>query len=143
MKSPRLQLYNEQCDTRSPETKRRYQLGMADQVWQAVERANESAYGKGKRTRHYDGVRDVEQRRFVAWPTGSRGTVGVEIRNSVPHGNGTPPMPRTPNGNIRQMRGFVVVAEPYDQAAERGPKGFYDAVRPDHVRDPIAVWRLL
>ena len=34
----------------SPETKRRYQLGMADQVRQAVERANESAYGKGKRT---------------------------------------------------------------------------------------------
>ncbi len=34
----------------SPETKRRYQLGMADQVRQAMERANESAYGKGKRT---------------------------------------------------------------------------------------------
>jgi integrase len=34
----------------SPETKRRYQLGMANQVRQAVERANESAYGKGKRT---------------------------------------------------------------------------------------------
>jgi integrase len=34
----------------SPETKRRYQLGMADQVRQAVERANKSAYGKGKRT---------------------------------------------------------------------------------------------
>ena len=34
----------------SPETKRRYQLGMADQVRQAVERSNESAYGKGKRT---------------------------------------------------------------------------------------------
>jgi integrase len=34
----------------SPETKRRYQLGMADQVRQAVEKANESAYGKGKRT---------------------------------------------------------------------------------------------
>lgn len=34
----------------SPETKRRYQLGMADQVRQAVERANKSAYGKGRRT---------------------------------------------------------------------------------------------
>jgi len=34
----------------SPETKRRYQLGMANQVRQAVEKANESAYGKGKRT---------------------------------------------------------------------------------------------
>ncbi len=34
----------------SPETKRRYQLGMADQVRQAVERSNESTYGKGKRT---------------------------------------------------------------------------------------------
>jgi integrase len=34
----------------SPETKRRYQLGMADQVRQAMEKANESAYGKGKRT---------------------------------------------------------------------------------------------
>jgi integrase len=34
----------------SPETKRRYQLGMANQVRQTVEKANESAYGKGKRT---------------------------------------------------------------------------------------------
>lgn len=34
----------------SPETKRRYQLGMAEQVRQAMEKANQSAYGKGKRT---------------------------------------------------------------------------------------------
>jgi hypothetical protein len=34
----------------SPETKRRYQLGMADQVRQAMEKANEYAYGRGKRT---------------------------------------------------------------------------------------------
>ena len=34
----------------SPETKRRYQLGMADQVRQAMEKANESAYGKDRRT---------------------------------------------------------------------------------------------
>ena len=34
----------------SPETKRRYQLGMAEHVRQAMEKANESAYGKGKRT---------------------------------------------------------------------------------------------
>src|SRR5580693_4169753 len=30
----------------SPETKRRYQLGMTDQVRQAVEKANEKAYGR-------------------------------------------------------------------------------------------------
>lgn len=34
----------------SPETKRRYQLGMADQVRQAVEKSNESTYGKRERT---------------------------------------------------------------------------------------------
>jgi integrase len=34
----------------SPETKRRYQLGMADQVRQAMEKANESAYGQQRRT---------------------------------------------------------------------------------------------
>jgi integrase len=34
----------------SPETKRRYQLGMADQVRQAMEKANESAYGPQRRT---------------------------------------------------------------------------------------------
>jgi integrase len=32
----------------SPETKRRYQLGMADQVRQAVEKSNEKAYGRKK-----------------------------------------------------------------------------------------------
>lgn len=31
----------------SPETKRRYQLGMADEVRKAVEKANESVYGEG------------------------------------------------------------------------------------------------
>jgi hypothetical protein len=30
----------------SPETKRRYQLGMTDQVRQAVEKANKKAYGQ-------------------------------------------------------------------------------------------------
>jgi hypothetical protein len=28
----------------SPETKRHYQLGMVDQVWEGIERANEKAY---------------------------------------------------------------------------------------------------
>jgi hypothetical protein len=58
----------------------------------------------------------VEQRRFVAWPTRSRGTIGFEIQDSVQHGNGIPPRPRTPNGNVRQMRGFAIVAEPCEQA---------------------------
>jgi hypothetical protein len=38
----------------SPETKRRYQLGMAQQVRQAVEKSNESVYGKDRLLRfHY------------------------------------------------------------------------------------------
>jgi integrase len=41
----------------SPETKRRYQLGMADEVRKAVERANESAYGEGSVLRFYYGQR--------------------------------------------------------------------------------------
>lgn len=36
----------------SPETKRRYQLGMADQVREAVERSNKSVYG-GKDVLHF------------------------------------------------------------------------------------------
>ena len=38
----------------SPETKRRYQLGMTDQVRQAVEKSNEKAYGGEKVLRFYD-----------------------------------------------------------------------------------------
>ena len=38
----------------SPETKRRYQLGMTDQVRQAVEKANQKAYGRKKVLRFYD-----------------------------------------------------------------------------------------
>jgi integrase len=39
----------------SPETKRRYQLGMADQVRKAVEKANKSIYGKKHVLRFYYG----------------------------------------------------------------------------------------
>ena len=46
----------------SPETKRRYQLGMTDQVRQAVERSNEKAYGRKKVLRLYD-VRPVEKKK--------------------------------------------------------------------------------
>ena len=45
----------------SPETKRRYQLGMADQVRQAVEKANQKAYGRKKVLRFYD-VRPDEKK---------------------------------------------------------------------------------
>jgi len=45
----------------SPETKRRYQLGMADQVRQAVEKANRKAYGRKKVLRFYD-VRPNEKK---------------------------------------------------------------------------------
>ena len=45
----------------SPETKRRYQLGMTDQVRQAVERANKKAYGRKKLLRFYD-VRPDEKK---------------------------------------------------------------------------------
>jgi hypothetical protein len=38
----------------SPETKRRYQLGMTDQVRQAVEKSNKKAYGRKKVLRFYD-----------------------------------------------------------------------------------------
>jgi integrase len=38
----------------SAETKRRYQLGMTDQVRQAVEEANQKAYGRRKVLRFYD-----------------------------------------------------------------------------------------
>jgi hypothetical protein len=45
----------------SPETKRRYQLGMTDQVRQAVEKANEKAYGGKKVLRFYDGRAPCEK----------------------------------------------------------------------------------
>ena len=45
----------------SPETKRRYQLGMTDQVRQAVEKANEKIYGREKVLRFYD-VRPDEKK---------------------------------------------------------------------------------
>jgi hypothetical protein len=38
----------------SPETKRLYQLGMTDQVRQAVEQSNERAYGRERVLRFYD-----------------------------------------------------------------------------------------
>lgn len=38
----------------SPETKRRYQLGMTEQVRQAVQKANEKAYGRKRVLRFYD-----------------------------------------------------------------------------------------
>jgi integrase len=38
----------------SPETKRRYQLGMTDQVRQAMEKSNEKAYGRGRLLHFYD-----------------------------------------------------------------------------------------
>jgi integrase len=38
----------------SPETKRHYQLGMTEQVRQAVEQANERAYGRGRVLHFYD-----------------------------------------------------------------------------------------
>jgi hypothetical protein len=44
----------------SPETKRRYQLGMTDQVRQAVEKANQKAYGPKKVLRFYDGRADAK-----------------------------------------------------------------------------------
>jgi hypothetical protein len=38
----------------SPETKRHYQLGMADQVRQAMEKSNKKAYGRGRLLHSYD-----------------------------------------------------------------------------------------
>lgn len=38
----------------SPETKRRYQLGMVEQVRQSLEKANKRVYGKGRVLRSYD-----------------------------------------------------------------------------------------
>src|SRR5947208_9262673 len=46
----------------SPETKRRYQLGMTDQVRQAVEHANEKAYGRKKVLRFYDVRPDAKKK---------------------------------------------------------------------------------
>ena len=45
----------------SLETKRRYQLGMTDQARQAVEKANEKAYGRKKVLRFYDGRPDAKK----------------------------------------------------------------------------------
>jgi hypothetical protein len=45
-----------------PETKRRYQLGMTDQVRQAMEKFNKKAYGRKKVLRFYD-VRPDAQRK--------------------------------------------------------------------------------
>jgi hypothetical protein len=52
----------------SPETKRRYQLGMADQVRGAMEKANESAYGVGKRTTFLLRSPEAEQERLEDVP---------------------------------------------------------------------------
>ena len=52
----------------SPETKRRYQLGMTDRVRQAMEKSNKKAYGRKKVLRFYDVRPDVkrkERRRSV------------------------------------------------------------------------------
>src|SRR2546430_6584058 len=49
-------------DLTSPETKRRYQLGMTDQVRQAVEQANEKAYGRKKVLRFYDVRPDAKKK---------------------------------------------------------------------------------
>jgi excisionase family DNA binding protein len=46
----------------SPETKRRYQLGMTDRVRQAVKESNKKAYGRKKVLRFYD-VRPGEKRK--------------------------------------------------------------------------------
>src|SRR5712691_8438644 len=45
----------------SPETKRRYQLGMTDQVRQAMEKSNKKAYGRKKVLRFYDVRPDVKK----------------------------------------------------------------------------------
>jgi len=45
----------------SPETKRRYQLGMTDQVRQAMEKSNKKAYGRKKVLRFYDVRPDAKQ----------------------------------------------------------------------------------
>jgi K+-sensing histidine kinase KdpD len=42
-------------------TKRRYQLGMTDQVRQAVEKANEKVHGRKKVLRFYDGRPDAKK----------------------------------------------------------------------------------
>jgi hypothetical protein len=46
----------------SPETKRRYQLGMTDQVRQAMEKSNKKAYGRKKVLRFYDVPPDVKKK---------------------------------------------------------------------------------
>ena len=46
----------------SPETKRRYQLGMTDQVRQPMEKSNKKAYGRKKVLRFYDVRPDVKKK---------------------------------------------------------------------------------
>ena len=46
----------------SPETKRRYQLGMTDQVREAMEKSNKKAYGRKKVLRFYDVRPDVKKK---------------------------------------------------------------------------------
>jgi integrase len=47
----------------SPETKRRYQLGMAEEVRRAVEKANKSVYGEGNVLRFYYGQPNKDETR--------------------------------------------------------------------------------
>jgi hypothetical protein len=46
----------------SPGTMRRYQLGMTDQVRQAMEKSNKKAYGRKKVLRFYDVRPDVKKK---------------------------------------------------------------------------------
>jgi integrase len=50
----------------SPETKRRYQLGMAEQVRQAVEKANERRYGRRKALHFGDSPMQVKKDQAMA-----------------------------------------------------------------------------
>jgi len=52
------------CDTRVPETKRRYQLGMAEQVRKAVEKANTRLYGRRKMLHLRDSRAQTEKESF-------------------------------------------------------------------------------
>jgi hypothetical protein len=47
----------------NPETKRRYQLGMTDQVRQAMEKSNKKAYGRKKVLRFHDVRPDAQKGR--------------------------------------------------------------------------------
>ena len=50
----------------SPETKRHYQLGMTDQVRQAMEKSNEKAYGRGKLLHFYYSEPDAKKEGEIA-----------------------------------------------------------------------------